>query len=155
MGNSSSSTSKHDTESEEEGSKFTKPTGLYSTCDWDEKVVKKLIVKKRLAPRYPGKSEDDLGEGLEECPICMLFYPSVNRTRCCKKPVCTECFLQFKSEGGKPPSCPFCNEPSLAVIYLGTLTEEERKRVQEVWKSKKRIPWTLPMCHPQQLLPHL
>ena len=36
-------------------SKFTKPTGLYATCEWDDKAVKKLIQKKKVAPRYPGR----------------------------------------------------------------------------------------------------
>lgn len=30
----------------------------------------------------------------EECPICMMFYPVMNTSRCCGKRVCTECFLQ-------------------------------------------------------------
>lgn len=38
-------------------SKFTKPTGLYPTCEWDDKTVKKLINKKKVAPRYPGREE--------------------------------------------------------------------------------------------------
>ena len=51
-------------------SKFTKPTGLYPTCEWDEKTVKKLINKKKVAPRYPGREEP--GPDLDECPICFL-----------------------------------------------------------------------------------
>lgn len=51
-------------------SKFTKPTGLYPTCEWDEKTVKKLINKKKIAPRYPGR--EDGGPDLDECPICFL-----------------------------------------------------------------------------------
>jgi hypothetical protein len=35
----------------------------------------------------------------EECPICFLFYPVLNSSRCCNKRVCTECFLQV----GKDP----------------------------------------------------
>ncbi|ORX72602.1 hypothetical protein DL89DRAFT_79966 [Linderina pennispora] len=32
-----------------------------------------------------------------ECPICFLYYPqNINYTRCCHKPVCTECFVQIK-----------------------------------------------------------
>ena len=80
-------------------SKFTKPTGLYPTCEWDDKAqillksvlyscllvndisvltletfrykaVKKLIIKKKVAPRYPGREEP--GPELDECPICFL-----------------------------------------------------------------------------------
>ncbi len=34
---------------------------------------------------------------LEECPICFLYYPALNRAKCCSKGVCTECFLQVSS----------------------------------------------------------
>ena len=51
-------------------SKFTKPTGLYTNCDWDEKAVKKLIKGGKVAPRYPGQEEP--GPELDKCPICFL-----------------------------------------------------------------------------------
>jgi hypothetical protein len=51
-------------------SKFTKPTGLYTTCEWDEKTVKKLIKGGKVAPRYPGQEEP--GPELDKCPICFL-----------------------------------------------------------------------------------
>ncbi|CAO3694024.1 unnamed protein product [Rhizopus microsporus] len=57
-----------------------------------------------------------------ECPICFLFYPSnINKTRCCHKSICTECFLQFKRSSSSPliPAvCPFCVQPNLGVVYL-------------------------------------
>lgn len=31
---------------------------------------------------------------LEECPICFLAYPALNRSRCCDKEICTECYLR-------------------------------------------------------------
>jgi hypothetical protein len=31
---------------------------------------------------------------LEACPICTLTYPALNRSRCCGKLICTECYLQ-------------------------------------------------------------
>jgi hypothetical protein len=51
-------------------SKFTKPTGLYTNCSWDEKTVKKLIKGGKVAPRYPGQEEP--GPELDKCPICFL-----------------------------------------------------------------------------------
>jgi hypothetical protein len=51
-------------------SSFTKPTGLYPKCEWDDKTVKKLINKKKIAPRYPGR--EDQAPDLDECPICFL-----------------------------------------------------------------------------------
>lgn len=32
----------------------------------------------------------------EECPICFMHYHGVNRTVCCAKPLCTECYLQVR-----------------------------------------------------------
>jgi hypothetical protein len=49
---------------------FTKSTGLYPRCEWDDKTVKKLINKKKIAPRYPGR--EDQAPDLDECPICFL-----------------------------------------------------------------------------------
>ncbi|KAJ2896305.1 SNF1-interacting protein, partial [Coemansia aciculifera] len=57
-----------------------------------------------------------------ECPICFLYYPqNTNYTRCCHKPICTECFVQIKRkiEDASIASthCPYCVEPNLGVIY--------------------------------------
>ncbi|KAJ2753932.1 SNF1-interacting protein [Coemansia pectinata] len=57
-----------------------------------------------------------------ECPICFLYYPqNTNYTRCCHKPICTECFVQIKrkiEEGCIAPThCPYCVEPNLGVVY--------------------------------------
>jgi hypothetical protein len=49
---------------------YTKSTGLYPRCEWDDKTVKKLINKKKIAPRYPGR--EDQAPDLDECPICFL-----------------------------------------------------------------------------------
>jgi len=97
------------------------------------KTVRKLIIAKRLAPLYPGIDENQLAKkysmkaqllwsetstttsedetiqtvlmssDLEECPICLLYYPGgLNRSLCCKKGVCSECFLQLKKTQRTP-----------------------------------------------------
>jgi len=88
--------------------KFSTPNGLYPTCSWDMKVVKKLILEKKLAPFYPGTDERKATDS-DECPICFLvrsqiyllgirvsltlnpqFYTGgLNNSRCCKKGMCT------------------------------------------------------------------
>lgn len=89
-----------------------------------------------------------------ECPVCFLvlsllvlyllkFYPpNINRTRCCWKPICTECFVEMKRAEphypsnddnptlGQPPininpmnlisdpvRCPFCVKTDFGVVY--------------------------------------
>ncbi len=97
--------------------RYTQPTGLYPSCEWDEKVVKKLILKKKLAPRFVGSEVSSVDT--EECPICMLVSLSsrsiyMQELSWWSQPInllqevimhwcvgqCisdqTECFLQFK-----------------------------------------------------------
>ena len=47
------------------------PNGLYTRCDWDVRVVRKLIAERKLAPISIGRYET-LEGGYEECPICFL-----------------------------------------------------------------------------------
>lgn len=110
------------------------PSGLYgSTSDKvDQKRLKRLIVEGKLAPFFPGR-DDPAPQGappeqrtlvrkllkqkgqpvpsssaepmpLEECPICFLYYPLMNTSRCCGKRVCTDCFLQVcaHAHDGRP-----------------------------------------------------
>jgi hypothetical protein len=45
---------------------FVKPSGLYPTCAWDDKVVRRLILRRDIAPRFPGK-DDPSAAAREEC----------------------------------------------------------------------------------------
>ncbi|GAB2284224.1 E3 ubiquitin-protein ligase da2 [Dionaea muscipula] len=106
--------------------KYTRPQGLYQVKDVDYKKLRKLILESKLAPCYPGGDECDCGL-LEECPICFLYYPTLNRSRCCMKSICTECFLQMKNPNStRPTQCPFCKTSNYAVEYRGVKTKEER-----------------------------
>jgi hypothetical protein len=82
--------------------RYTKPQqGLYMSKDVDIKKLKKLILESKLAPCYPGLEETPSSHhDLEECPICFLYYPSLNRSRCCMKSICTgeEMYLLVISE---------------------------------------------------------
>ncbi|NP_001143691.1 E3 ubiquitin-protein ligase GW2 [Zea mays] len=108
--------------------RFTRPQGLYDHKDIDQKKLRKLILEAKLAPCYPGADDAAPGGGdLEECPICFLYYPSLNRSKCCSKGICTECFLQMKpTHTARPTQCPFCKTPNYAVEYRGVKTKEER-----------------------------
>ncbi|GMP66260.1 hypothetical protein CsSME_00026685 [Camellia sinensis var. sinensis] len=109
--------------------KFTRPQGLYQHKDVDHKKLKKLILDSKLAPCFPG--DEDCAFDLEECPICFLYYPSLNRSRCCMKGICTECFLQMKTPNStRPTQCPFCKTLNYAVEYRGVKTKEEKGKEQ-------------------------
>ncbi|XP_021729363.1 uncharacterized protein LOC110696384 [Chenopodium quinoa] len=106
--------------------KYTRPQGLYQIKDVDYKKLRKLILESKLAPCYPGGDECDCGM-FEECPICFLYYPTLNRSRCCMKSICTECFLQMKNPNStRPTQCPFCKTSNYAVEYRGGKSKEER-----------------------------
>ncbi|GAV60879.1 hypothetical protein CFOL_v3_04407 [Cephalotus follicularis] len=109
--------------------RYTRPQGLYAHKDVDIKKLRKLILESKLAPCYPG--DEECCCDLEECPICFLYYPSLNRSRCCMKGICTECFLQMKNPNStRPTQCPFCKTMNYAVEYRGVKTKEEKGREQ-------------------------
>ncbi|CAM8979002.1 unnamed protein product [Rhodiola kirilowii] len=114
--------------------KYTRPQGLYLHKDIDIKKLKKLILESKLAPCYPG--DEDCSCDLEECPICFLSYPSLNRSRCCSKSICTECFLQLKMPNAtRPTQCPFCKTANYAVEYRGTKTKKE-KSIEQIEEQR-------------------
>ncbi|XP_064959727.1 E3 ubiquitin-protein ligase GW2-like isoform X1 [Musa acuminata AAA Group] len=114
--------------------KYTRPQGLYQHPDIDQKKLRKLILESKLAPCYPGSEERAID--LEDCPICFLYYPGLNRSRCCMKGICTECFLQMKPpDATRPTQCPFCKTSNYAVEYRGVKTKEE-KSMEEVEEQK-------------------
>ncbi|KAJ2156859.1 SNF1-interacting protein [Coemansia sp. RSA 552] len=68
-----------------------------------------------------------------ECPICFLYYPrNINYTRCCHKPICTECFVQIKrkvdEDGITATCCPYCVREGLGVIYHAPMVLAELGR---------------------------
>ncbi|XWS10781.1 hypothetical protein CRYUN_Cryun38cG0027300 [Craigia yunnanensis] len=105
--------------------RYTRPQGLYVHKDVDIKKLRKLILESKLAPCYPG--DEECCCDLEECPICFLYYPSLNRSKCCMKSLCTECFLQMKNPNStRPTQCPFCKTSNYAVEFRGVKTKEEK-----------------------------
>lgn len=105
--------------------RYTRPQGLYVHKDVDIKKLRKLILESKLAPCYPG--DEECCHDREECPICFLYYPSLNRSRCCMKGICTECFLQMKNPNStRPTQCPFCKTSNYAVEYRGVKSKEEK-----------------------------
>lgn len=88
----------------------------------DLRQLRKLILDGKLAPCYPGGEEPtsavkgSLAAPAEECPICFMFYPVLNTSKCCSKRVCTECFLQVRC---MPSTC----KPTAACVQQKQLLD--------------------------------
>ncbi|XP_039131986.1 E3 ubiquitin-protein ligase GW2-like isoform X2 [Dioscorea cayenensis subsp. rotundata] len=109
----------------------------------DYKKLRKLIVSGKLAPCFDAL-DDAFFDDLEECPICFFYYPSLNRSRCCEKGICTECFLQMKpTDVSQKIQCPYCKYSCYAVEYRGARTTEEKDidlaEEQKVIEAKMRM----------------
>ncbi|KAH8946356.1 hypothetical protein BDL97_12G090900 [Sphagnum fallax] len=122
--------------------RHTRPQGLYPCKGVDQQKLRRLILDSKLAPCYPG-GEEPVAE-LEECPICFLNYPSLNRSKCCTKGICTECFLQVKSPSiSQPTQCPYCKMANYSVEYRGPKSMEEKgleqAEEQKVIEAKIRM----------------
>ncbi|KAL0089526.1 hypothetical protein F4703DRAFT_1841512 [Phycomyces blakesleeanus] len=120
MGNSSSRHTASNQTTFELGS--TIPNNIYphSKQDYDNNILKQLILNRRLGPFYKGQVEPQMSpRGSVECPICFLYYPSdINYTRCCDQPICTECFLHIKpTPDTSQASCPYCVQDTFGIIY--------------------------------------
>ena len=57
------------------------PSGLYPSCEWDAKQIRRLIGDGRLAPRLKG-SDSRCTKSDRECPICFMLYSQSNVTKC-------------------------------------------------------------------------
>ncbi|TYZ63365.1 hypothetical protein PybrP1_000649 [[Pythium] brassicae (nom. inval.)] len=144
MGNNSSSAStasSRRSSAARELDKYTQPTGLYPSCPWELKAARRLILEKKIAPRFPGCEAKESGF-TQECPICFMYYPgNLNVSTCCKKPICSECYLQIKPPK-KVISCPYCNRETFgikysapAVIELSSIYSERVRQVSGVAKG--------------------
>ncbi|TKY90527.1 hypothetical protein EX895_000525 [Sporisorium graminicola] len=117
------------------------PHGVYTgPQDYDQHFVRQNIVDRRLAPFCKGTDDDEeLADSRfnSECPICFLNYPTpLNFSRCCRQPICTECFVQMQRAdpnshnppSSEPRACPFCVEPDFGVTYLPPEALENGRR---------------------------
>lgn len=103
-----------------------KPSGLYPSCQWEEKAIRRLIADGKLAARLRG-SDARNSDADRECPICFLQYPQINVTKCCSANICTECYLQVRPQKEKNCACPFCNNAKLLVTVAKQMDEEAVK----------------------------
>ncbi|ORY85072.1 hypothetical protein BCR37DRAFT_378114 [Protomyces lactucae-debilis] len=98
-----------------------------------------------------------------ECPICFLYYPvNIATTRCCRQPICTECFVQIRrpnphapvvhADDPQPPPenpetlimespvCPYCNVSDFGVIYPQPDVRYDRPAFQPFAASERDVP---------------
>ncbi|DBA84088.1 hypothetical protein WJX77_008642 [Trebouxia sp. C0004] len=108
--------------------RYLAPQKLYCYSEVDLRKLRKLIKDRKLAPCFPGV--DSESRELEDCPICFLKFPSLNRAVCCHKPICTECFLQVKSlQAGHCPKCPYC-KADFSIYFHGPISGEQKLKHQ-------------------------
>ena len=80
--------------------------------EWDADAVAALVKSGKLAP--PSQGEDDpTTKATEECPICFLYFPTINASKCCSQSICTSCYLQVRPQSGGS-ECPFCSVEDFA-----------------------------------------
>ncbi|KOS12525.1 hypothetical protein Malapachy_2857 [Malassezia pachydermatis] len=99
------------------------PQGIYrKKAEYEDDLVRKLIVERKLSPFFRGVEEEDEMEQDtigHECPICFM-------------PICTECFVQIqrvdpaksKPPASEPAACPFCMTPNFGVVYNSASTSQ-------------------------------
>ncbi|KAJ3437713.1 protein sip5 [Anaeramoeba flamelloides] len=122
-----------------------KPTHeIYSNVKWKKSQVKKVIRKKKLSPIFL-PSDKQGGCSIVECPICRYFFPVVNLTACCKKPICTECYLQICPQliSESSDRCPWCRKSFFSISYKEKyrkrfLKQQNNKRNEKLLKLEKK-----------------
>jgi hypothetical protein len=79
------------------------------------------------------QGQDEASPHLDECPICMLNFPGgLNRSSCCKQPICTECYLQVAPRmSSRGVSCPFCKKDNYTVGYFGPPSAAARAKARQ------------------------
>ena len=86
-----------------------------------------------------GRGEKSPPRALDECPICFLCYPCLNKSRCCSSEICTECYLRVRAPSNapeeydragrrlmRPPKCPFCKTEGYGVSFGGAKSDADR-----------------------------
>jgi len=111
-----------------------KPAGLYDSCKWEQRHIRRVIADGKLGARLQG-TEARESDSDQECPICFLHYTEINMLQCCSATICTECYLQVQEppRSQNPPCpCPFCNHDKIVVKIAKKLDGDDvAKRDEE------------------------
>lgn len=117
--------------------------GLYSKYKSSPSQISKSIKAKKISPIYEGIESDSISKkpNYAMCEICYLFYPLVNRTKCCGHVICSECLCALFNIDTENP-CPFCRhncnciDGNLDRTKLMTNDEDEKK--WEIYENQMR-----------------
>lgn len=120
------------------------PSELYDSCLWDEKTVRRMISRGRLAHSLPGKETRETGNE-HDCPICLHHYDEANKLSCCKATICTECYLQVQDPVDQSTPCPFCKCAKMRIVPTKQLNryeafkreKDEQKVIEAKFKARK------------------
>uniref|UniRef100_A0A7S1HQQ6 RING-type domain-containing protein n=1 Tax=Phaeocystis cordata TaxID=118079 RepID=A0A7S1HQQ6_9EUKA len=131
-----------------------KPRGDFDVSGDVYARVKHLVLDGRLAPFEEGLDTPTRSTyahattcalDLEECPICCLSFPSgLNRSRCCGKEICSNCYFRVKTTEVRKhydvpaprktlkylllANCPYCKCKPFEVDFVGKKSAEDRER---------------------------
>lgn len=124
-----------------------KPSGLYDSCKWEQRHIRRAVGDGKIAARLTGTESRERGSD-QECPICFLHYTQINMLQCCNATICTECYLQVQEppKSQNPPCpCPFCNHSKIVVTVAKKLDgddvakreEEEQMVIEATIRARK------------------
>lgn len=96
-------------------------TGQYDPAKskWSVSQVQRLILNGNLAPRVAGL-ENEIDSQTTDCLVCFETYMQdcLNSLACCKKMICSECFLSIQDPAFSN-ECPYCKRERFRVTYAG------------------------------------
>ena len=111
-------------------SKATRPTSEAARIEKDDRAN---------PSSFATDKPERLPPALDECPICFLCYPCLNKSRCCSSEICTECYLRVLAPSNapeeydhagrrlmRPPRCPFCKTEGYGVAFAGAKSAADR-----------------------------
>jgi hypothetical protein len=90
--------------------------GIYnaSLYHWTPGQIAMNIQSKIVTPTYlPNRERSEANSCM--CLICYLWFPSINETRCCQHPICTECLACIIKPPPENRVCPICQRENLTV----------------------------------------
>ncbi|KAJ3426831.1 protein sip5 [Anaeramoeba flamelloides] len=121
----------------------TEPTyEIYDEIHWNCNFVKNQIKKKKLAPLF-FPEENSTKYANFTCSICYNYFPILNKTHCCNKGICSECYLQIqpKPTTSSKDRCPFCRQNNFKIKYnfREAMPKNNKKKTNKQQEQKEKV----------------